>query len=255
MTPVASERPANAWAWAADELRHEWRPLVAYQVIVSVAGAVLFTPLLTLLLRRIMGRTGSVAISNFDLTGFFLSPVGLAFLLALLAGTVALFALLHAGLVLLTAHHERRGDPVAVLRRVLRHLPRMTVLGLLQLERLLLVAIPFAAVLAVLALPLLRAHDINYYLAEAPPEWRRLLRVGTVLSIGYAALALWLAARWQLAVPFLLLERRSPRAALAASADAARGRAWPIVFTLGGWWLMLFVAQFVLGIAVTGAAR
>lgn len=255
MSRVATERPPEAWAWAIDELRHEWRPLVAYQLIVTVAGALLFTPVLSLLLRRILLRTGSVAVNNFDLLGFFLSPVGIVFLLVLLAGTVALFALLHAGLVLLTAHHDDRGDPLPVLRQVLRDLPRMTLLGLLQLERLLLAALPFVAVLALLALPLLRAHDINYYLHESPPEWRRLLLVGSVLAIGYALLALWLAARWQLAVPFLLLDRRAPRAALASSAEATRGRAWPLVFTLGGWWLTLFTAQFVLAFLLTQVAR
>jgi membrane-anchored glycerophosphoryl diester phosphodiesterase (GDPDase) len=224
-TPVhASAR--RGWRWTADVLTRRWRPIVIYQLLVSLAAAVVLTPLATEGLRTILRSTGAVAVNNFDLVGFFLSPRGMAYLVAAIAVALSLFFLVHAGLVLLTADTAEQRTPFATLRHVLRRLPLLVPLGLRQLGGMLLALLPFAAVIATVVLPLLQLHDINYYLHESPPEWKRARLVAALAGGCYLVLGSWLAARWSLSLPALLLGGASPRQAMKASWEMTRGRGW-----------------------------
>jgi glycerophosphoryl diester phosphodiesterase len=103
--------------------------------------------------------------------------------------------------------------------------------------RLVVLALPFLAAAGIVWLTLLRGHDINYYLAEHPPEWRRALLIVALLAVGYAMLAAWQLARWLFAVPILAFEGASPAQALAASAGMTRRRLPRILPPLLLWWL------------------
>jgi glycerophosphoryl diester phosphodiesterase len=245
----------EAWRWAVHELRHRWRPLVIYQLAIAAMGVALFTPLATLALHGILRASGKVAVNNFDLVGFFLSPVGLVFLAVAIVLALAVFFLQQAGLTLLTAESGGTRVPRIALVRVAARLHVLVRLGLLQLGVLLLALLPFAAVIAMAALPLLRLHDINYYLHEQPPEWRRLLLIAGVAGAGFVATALYLMARLAAALQQLLLEEKGPRAALAGSWRMTAGRGWRIVRVLGAWWLALFVLDVLIVGAVGLVAR
>ena len=196
-----------------------------------------------------------MAVNNFDLVGFFLSAKGLAYLVAAIAVALSLFFLDHAGLLLLTADTAERRNPFGTLRHVFRRLPLLVPLGLRQLAGMLLALLPFAAVIAAVVMPLLALHDINYYLHESPPEWRRALLVAGLAGAGYLVLGSWLAARWSLSSPALLLGGASPRQAMKASWELTRGRGWRIVRVVGGWWLLLFALDLAFVALVTGLAR
>ena len=255
MTAPAHALVQHGWRWTTNEVTRRWRPIVVYQLLASLAAAVVLTPLAAEALGAILRSTGDVAVNNYDLVGFFLSAKGFAFLILAVAVTLSLFFLVHAGLLLLTADTAERRNPFATLRHVLRRLPLLVPLGLRQLGGMLLALLPFAAVIAAVALPLLKLHDINYYLAESPPEWRRALLVAGLAGAGYLVLGSWLAARWSLSTPALLLGRASPRQAMKASWEMTRGRGWRIVRTVGGWWLLLFGLDLAFVALVTGLAR
>jgi glycerophosphoryl diester phosphodiesterase len=254
MTPL-QRSAVHGWGWTADELRRRWRPIVMYQLLASLAAAVVITPLATVMLHAILQSAGAVAVNNYDLVGFFLSPRGLLFLVAAIAVGLSLFFLVHAGLVLLTADTAGQRNALATLRHVVRKLPSLVPLGLRQLALLVLALLPFAAVIAAVVLPLLRLHDINYYLHESPPEWRRALLVAGIAGVGYLVVGGWLAARWSLSVPALLLGGEPPRGALQASRRMTKGHAWKIVRVVGGWWLLLFVINLLTVALLTGLAR
>ncbi|MFL5520587.1 MAG: glycerophosphodiester phosphodiesterase family protein, partial [Gemmatimonadales bacterium] len=254
MTPL-QRSSWHGWGWTADELRRRWRPVVAYQLLTSLAAALVVTPLATVMLRAILQSAGTVAVNNYDLVGFFLSVRGLLFLVAAIAVGLALFFLLQAGLVLLTADTVERRNPFATLRHVVGTLPQLVPLGLRQLLGLVLALLPFAAMIAMVVLPLLKLHDINYYLHESPPEWKRALRVAGIAGTCYLALGTWLAARWSLALPALLLGGASPGAAMSESWRMTKGHAWKIVRVVGGWWLLLFLLNLVVVALLTGVAR
>ncbi|HEX5632940.1 MAG TPA: glycerophosphodiester phosphodiesterase family protein, partial [Gemmatimonadales bacterium] len=241
--------------WAVHELRLRWRPLVTYQLAIGALGVVAFSPLATLALRGILRASGKVAVNNFDLVGFFLSPVGLLFLAVALVLFLLVFYLQQAGLTLLTAASGGTRVPRIALARVAARLHDLVPLGLWQLGALLLALLPFAAVIAVVVLPLLRLHDINYYLHEQPPEWRRALVIAGVAGAGFAATALWLVARFAAALQLLLLDGVGARAALAGSWRMTAGKGWRIVRILGAWWLSLFLVNVLLVGAVGLVAR
>jgi len=255
MTTPEHAPAQRGWRWAADELTRRWRPIVTYQLLASLAAAVVLTPLAGEALRAILRSTGAVAVNNYDLVGFFLSAKGLGYLVAAVALALSLFFLDHAGLLLLTADTAERRNPLDTLRHVLRRLPLLVPLGLRQLGGMLLALLPFAAVIAAAVLPLLRLHDINYYLHESPREWRRALLVAGLAGAGYLALGSWLAARWSLSSPALLLGGASPRQAMKASWRMTRGRGWRIVRVVGGWWLLLFGLDLAFVALVTGLAE
>jgi glycerophosphoryl diester phosphodiesterase len=255
MTTPEHAATRRGWRWTADELTRRWRPIVTYQLLASLAAAVVLTPLATEALGAILRSTGDVAINNFDLVGFFLSAKGLVYLVAAIAVALSVFFVDHAGLLLLTADTAERRNPFATLRHILGRLPLLVPLGLRQLGGMLLALLPFAAVIAAAALPLLKLHDINYYLHESPPEWRRALLVAGLAGAGYLVLGSWLAARWSLASPALLLGGASPRQAMKASWRMTRGRGWQIVRVVGGWWLLLVALDVVFVALVTGLAR
>ena len=94
---------------------------------------------------------------------------------------------------------------------VLRLWPRLIVMGLRIFLRLLLLALPFLALIAVVWFTTLAGHDINYYLAEKPPEWKRALLIVAILVLIYFFILQRQMGRWLFAIPVLVLERTSPQ--------------------------------------------
>jgi glycerophosphoryl diester phosphodiesterase len=82
---------------------------------------------------------------------------------------------------------------------------------------------------------LLSEHDLYYYLKDRPPNFWLAAGVGGVLLVGAIAVGAWLSIRWAFALPILLFEKQSARAALRATSDRVRGVAWRVGFLLGGW--------------------
>jgi glycerophosphoryl diester phosphodiesterase len=233
------------------DFRMAWRPTLAFHVGMQLLGVAIFTPLIGWIAGHIVSSTGEAVISNFDLASFTLSLRGALFVLVVAALTLGLLFAEFAGLSWLSGHAIAR-RPVTVASTigvVIRNLPRLIALSARVFVRLLLLLLPFLAVAAALRFGKLAGHDINYYLAENPPEWQRAKLIVAALGIGYAVLAAWQLARWLYAVPILLYEGVSPSRALARSAEMTRGRLAAIVLPLVGWWLAITAVAIVLTLA------
>jgi len=133
---------------------------------------------------------------------------------------------------------------------VLRLVPLSIILGARIFLRLLLLALPFLAILAAVWFTTLAGRDINYYLAEHPPEWRRMLLIAAGLGLVYFFFFQRQLARWLCAIPILLFERTTPRAALRRSSELVKGRALRIGFPLLLWFLMITAA--LIGLTLLG---
>ena len=240
---------ARTWA----DFRSHWRVPLALHLMMQLLGVAIFTPIVTWIGRRIVLASGEPVISNFDIAAFALSPAGLAFALVIAALTVSLLLAEFAGQSWIAGHAiaRHRVTVWSTLAFVLRLLPRLILLSTRVFLRLLLLALPFLAAVAVVWFTMLGGHDINYYLAEHPPEWQRAKTIAVLLAAAYALLAAWQLARWLYAVPALVFAGVSPARALADSADATRGRVVRIVVPLLLWWLLLTAAT----IAITWACR
>jgi glycerophosphoryl diester phosphodiesterase len=240
---------ARTWA----DFRSQWRTSLAFHLIMQLLGVAIFTPIVSWIGRRIVLASGEPIISNFDIAAFVLSPAGLAFVVVIAALSVSLLLAELAGQSwiagqAIAAHRATVWSAVAF---VLRLLPRLILLSARVFLRLLLLALPFLAAAAVSWFTMLGGHDINYYLAEHPPEWQRAKLIAVALVAAYALIATWQLVRWLYAVPALVFTGVSPARALADSADATRGRVVRIALPLLLWWLLLTAAT----IAVTWAFR
>jgi len=236
--------PARAWA----DLRARWRLALGFHMLMQLLGFAIFAPLLTWVGRRLVLASGEPVVSNFDLAAFALSPGGVVFVLAIAALTIALLLAELVGHSLI-AGRAIAGRPLALaatIAFVLRSLPAQVRLATRVFLRLVLLALPFLACAGLIWLTTLRGHDINYYLAEHPPEWRRAMRPGALLGAGLAALFAWQLARWLYAVPLFVFGGVSPARALGESARLTRGRFATIVPPVLLWAAGLTVASLAL---------
>ena len=240
---------ARTWA----DFRLHWRTSLAFHLLIQLLGAAIFTPIVSWIGRWIVLASGEPVISNFDIAAFALSPAGLAFVLVIVALTVSLLLAEFAGQSSIAgqAIAGHRATVWSAVAFVLRLLPRLILLSARVFLRLLILALPFLAAAAVIWFTMLGGHDINYFLAEHPPEWQRAKLIALALVAAYSLLAAWQLARWLYAVPALVFTDVSPARALADSADATRGRLVRIALPLLLWWLLLTAAA----IAITWAFR
>lgn len=227
-----------------------WTHFLAIHVAVSLLVFMVLTPLAMLLLRLAVSFSGSAALSDQDILFFILSPVG--FLCALFLGSVyAIIVFLGHGALLVVAGSVSAGEAASasgVMVFLAGRTPGLFRLALLVLLRVLLNVLPFVVLLLLVYKGLLSDYDINYYLAEKPPEWRIAIGLGGVAGLVCAANLLRLFINWVFCLPLLLLGGRSPKQALADSAEAARGRRDEI----GAWLLAWLAASLLLTAAVSG---
>jgi glycerophosphoryl diester phosphodiesterase len=210
------------------ELWKQWRPLMAFALAFQLVENFLFTPAMGLLGRALQGRP---VVDSTGLVGFFLSPRG--FLILYLGTTVWLTIRLveHAGLsaLVIGALEGRSFRLGASFRWLAGEMPRLVRIGARGVAWGLAVSAPFAVVAGLLAGPLLAKHDINYYLANRPPEF---VSVGVVLGVlGVATLcaAGWLLVRWRLVVQVCVFERRGGGEAFREAAVLSRGVRWRLL--------------------------
>ena len=232
-------------AWA--DLRFQARAALMFQLLVQLASFALIGPLLTWLARRLVLLSGEPTISNYAIARFLptLEGIGFAALLLLLV-SATLFAEFAGQTWIAGQAIARHPAPLtaavdAVVHRSLALVPLSARICL----RLLLLALPFLSGALLVWNALLRSHDINYYLAGRPPEWRHALLIAGALGAAYLLLALWQLGRWILAIPILLFERLSPRRALQESARRSRGRLPAILGPLLAWWLLIGACGYI----------
>jgi len=236
-------------ARAGTELRSSWRAALSFHLLAQLLGVAAFAPLATWAGRRLVLAAGEPVISNFDIAGFILSPTGAAFVVVIAALSIALLLAEFAGHSFIAGHAiaRRRVTAAATIAFVTRRLPSLVKLSARVFLRLAVLALPFLAAAGVVWLATLRGHDINYYLAEHPPQWRRAVLTVALLGAGYALLATWQLARWLFAVPLLALAGAGPAQALAESARMTRGRLGQIVPPLLLWWVTVTAGAIAIG--------
>ena len=235
---------ARSWA----DFRLHWRPSLGFHLVMQLLGFALLTPLVTGVGRLIVLASGGPVISNFDIAAFVLSPAGMFFVLMVAALTVTLLLASLTGQTWIAGHAVAR-RPVTVastLAFLFLKLPWLVILSARVFLRLVLLALPFAAAAGLVWFTMLRGHDINYYLAEHPPEWQRAKLLVGIVGTGYGLVAAWRLARWLYALPILAFHVLRPGQALSDSADMTRGRLMRIVPPLVLWWLLLTAAAAVL---------
>ncbi len=241
------------------DFARRWRLVFAWQLLVQLLGIAAVAPLAGWLAHRLVARSGSAVVSNYDIAAFVLSPAGVLFVLLVLVSATAFYMAQFAGYAWIAGHAiERRPvDLWSTLGAVWSRLGLLLRLGLRMSGKVLLLALPFLAIVGFAWLATLRGHDINYYLAEKPPEWQRAVLVAAIAGAGYAFVALVQFARWLFTMPIAMFHRLRPVEVLEASERMLEGRLLRSVAPLLAWWAALATASIALywiGRQVTGPA-
>jgi glycerophosphoryl diester phosphodiesterase len=216
------------------------RALFLGEVLFKLVEAWLLVPAVAVLLAAILSRADHAdhgAVSNRDILAFLLTPLGLLYAALFSTVGVALLLFEQAGIMALAALAGRAERPPfkQVLGTAFRKLLRIVQLGAVQAALLALALVPFVLLAALTYSLLLSEHDIYFYWKDRPPVFWLAAAIGGLLLLGALAVGAWLAVRWALALPILLFENQSPRAALRAGRERVRGVAWRVGFLLLGW--------------------
>jgi glycerophosphoryl diester phosphodiesterase len=227
-----------------------WKRFLAVHVAISVLVFTILTPATGLLLRLAVQLSGSAALSDQDILFFALSPAGAVSLLVLGSLFSIIVFLEHAALLVVALSLNRARDVpmTATLRFLAGRTAKMFRLALLVLLRVLLNLLPFVVLLFLVYRWLLAEYDINYYLAERPPEWRLALTLGAVIGATALANLLRLFINWIFCLPLALFTSRGPAQSLADSRAVVRGH-WA---RIGAWLAFWLVASLLLTAAVSG---
>jgi len=222
------------------DVRRHLRPMLAWYLLFTGFATVAAAPLTTWSLAALLHWIEQPLAGEFD----GLAGLALALVWLMLAGAFSWFvvSLQQAGMLLVSASHGcRYRIAAAALRGMLRRAGPLAALAACQVIAHALLALPWLCIGGALYIRLLGGLDPYYVVSARPPAlWWFLSAFVPVLAIGLALHAT-LYFRWLLATPALVLEGRSPLAALARSRDLTRGR-------------HLRIAMLVVGVALCVAA-
>lgn len=194
--------------------------LTALHLGVRVAVSAVMAPLAGLVLGLALWWSGNRALTDQDIAGFVLSPLGA---LAAIAGASVLLVavVLDVALMIGFLHRDpagRSGPVTSAWRLVLSRLVPVFSLSFRLVLRIVGLCLPFIGLAGVAALVLLRAHDINYYLTYRPPEFLAAAAMIGALLLMLAALLVWRLSGWALALHLVLIDRMDARNCLPHSA-------------------------------------
>lgn len=222
----------------------EWRALVAADIVYKAIAFVVLTPLIGLLLRLLIRRTGKTAVADADIAFFFFTtrPGVLALILlgALAIGVTALEQTCLMTIVLAAMRGRSTRVRDALAHAATRAFPVVRLTGMIFL-RVLVILVPFLAIIGLAYWALLSGHDINFYLTHRPPAFTAALAIA---GVAVAALAVVLARKglsWLLVLPIVVFENVLPVRAFAESARRMEGRRKESALPLAAWLVLAVV--------------
>jgi glycerophosphoryl diester phosphodiesterase len=217
--------------------RRTWPRMLVTDLLYKVIAFVVLSPLVGLALKFFMASRGDEVLADQDILFFLLGPVGLVTLVVVGAVSLAILAFEQACLMVIAfgESHDLYVATSAALWFGARHAWLVIRMAFRVFVRVLLLALPFLAVGAGVALALLGDHDINYYLARQPPAFVAAVGVAGVLLAAMVLLIVRRLLIWAFALPLILFEGLGPAQALATSVQRTEGHRRIVGITLVMW--------------------
>lgn len=211
----------------------------------------IMAPLTGIVISLAVAVSGQPALTDQDIVRFLLTPAGfgaaLAAVAVLLIGAVVALAAMTVDL------REPNARGIGAIRialgRMAGRLPALLGYAVLLTLRVIAIASPFIIAGFVIAKLLMGTYDINYYLAEKPPEF---LATAAFLGIILVTMAVVLVSRllnWALSLHFVLLGDVGAWRSFAASRNKMAGRRPRLLRDMLLWLTVRLLLSFVIGIA------
>ncbi len=231
------------------DLRRTWPQLILTDLLARVLSVVVLAPVVGLLLKVFLATTPTGVVTDGAIVGFLLHPTGLAALLVVCTVSLGILFAETGQLMVIgfASIEDRHASWVDAFKYAVGRLAGLLQLAGLVVVRLLLILLPFLATLGALYWFLLRTYDINYYLADKPPQFLAAVVIGGLVL---AVTVVWIILRitdWLLALPMVLFEEMDGRQAMLASQRATSGHRGKIAQGLVVW----IVAVVVLSASVS----
>jgi len=221
--------------------------MLAIYVFFSIIGFVLLGPLVTGIAHFAVSLSGDAALSDVGIASFVLTPLGGVLALAMGALLLTIGVLGYAALLVPAgaAYHDRESTYLDGLAQGGAKAPVILRLALRFIVQALVMALPFLAVIGVIYFVLLRENDINYYLAEKPPEflWAAGLAACVLVAMGFFLVRL--ATGWFYVLPLALFRHETVGEARRLSRETVPGRRKEIFFSVALW---MFGTPFLVGL-------
>lgn len=238
--------------------RRSFRPLILTSVFYRIIAFTVLTPLASGYAGMLLARSGHVVIANEEIAEFLLRPIGLLILLAIAACGLTLIALEQACLMsVLIRKSEQRPLTTAIeaFRHVFKRFLAIHALALRIVLRGLAISSPFILLAWVIQVALLGEHDINYYLASWPLEFKLAVTSGSLLILALTIILIREAARVVLSLPILLVETKTPAQALKESRKRSAGRKFSMALSMIAWGVAALLVSSLIAAAFIWVGR
>jgi glycerophosphoryl diester phosphodiesterase len=239
-------------------VRRSFRPLILTSVFYRIIALTVLTPLASGYAGMLLAKSGHVVIANEVIAEFLLRPIGLLILLVIAACGLTLIALEQACLMsVLIRKPEQRPLTTAIeaVRQVFKRFFAIHALALRIVFRLLAISSPFILLAWVLYVSLLGEHDINYYLANWPLEFKLAVTGVSLLILTLSIILIREAARVVLSLPILLVEAKTPIQALKESRKRSAGRGFSMALSMIAWAVAALSVSSLIAAAFIWAGR
>jgi len=217
---------------------------LAYMVL----GIVIFTPLLSITGKFMLGFSGETLLSDLDIAYFFLTPAGMvsSIFFATLLITIVVFEQASLMVLCLNVLLNKQMSVLPSLHFTLTRIKPIFLFALHLVIRVLLITLPFLFLAGLVAWNLISEYDINYYLTEKPPSF---LIAATIIIILLLAMGFILVRKllmWSFALPIILFSDTPPAKTFRKSETAIMGNIRTILIILGIMVLMAFALNMVI---------
>jgi len=239
------------------DLRATWPQLATTDILYKILAFVILTPLTAALVRVVVSMSGQTVLADEDLLFFFLRPLGWVSLIFIGGITLAIIGLEQAAMMSI-ALGDRKSLQVDSWRALVfvggRAWPVLQVTALV-VARALLIAAPFLLATGLAYRLLLTQHDINFYLAEKPPEFLWAVAIAAVLVVVLLILLAQRLISWAFSLPLVIFGGLRPLAALRESRIMVSGKRQMIAKWLIGWAVASLIFSTLLTSAVLMVGR
>ena len=173
----------------------------------------MLTPLIGLLMRLLIRRTGSTAVADVDIALFFFTTRPGVLALILVGGLIAGVTALEQACLMTIVLAALRGARIRVrdaIPHASKHAFAILRLTAMLVVRVLVIVAPFVAVIGVAYWALLSGHDINFYLTHRPPVFTAAIAIAAVVVTALAYVLARKALSWLLVLPLVVFENVVP---------------------------------------------
>ncbi len=204
---------------AARRVWDQWLRYLTTHVAATALAALALWPVFAMVSGHLVRLSGSSTLTDLQIARFFVSPLGLAVMLAIGTAliTVTVFETATMMAIDMADRKGQRAGPMPAVRFILRRIPVILRFGIYLSVRVLLMCLPALLVMGAAGWFLLTGHDINYYLTVQPPEF---WVAGAIIGLTAVVAAVFIIRSlitWALALPLTLFARMGARAAFGRS--------------------------------------